>query len=218
MNKILKLLICLIFLLSCVNDSIEQWVIDKRIEKDLMFKSSEESPLSEIDKKTFNGLNYFPFNPKFRVVADFVKVNQMDTVHILTTKSEYKTFIYEGDLNFEIDHKQFKLRAFRATFYEADHYFVPFTDLTTGNETYSTGRYLEIPFQNSSKQYVVDFNQAYNPWCIYNMLKYNCPIPPDYNKLDIKVEAGELLYKKKLSKRLLSLILILMLFLILFHH
>ena len=160
-----------------------------------MFKTSDESPLSDEDKGTFKGLLYFPYNPQYRVIATFKKVTGTDTVKMLTTKNEFKSFIYEGDMLFKLEGKIFNLKAFRATFYEADHYFVPFTDLTTGKETYETGRYLEIPFQNSN-EYVIDFNRAYNPWCIYNLFKYNCPIPPDYNQLNIRIEAGELIYKK----------------------
>jgi len=192
--KIISVLVYFLLFTACTSDPIEQWVLNQRISKDEMFKTGEESPLMDADKRSFIGLNYFQFNKKFRVLAEFKQAAQLDTIRILTTKSEYKAFIYEGDLSFEIDSVRFQLRAFRAAFYEADHYFVPFTDLTTGAETYSTGRYLEIPFQNST-QYIVDFNQAYNPWCIYNMLKYNCPIPPDYNNLNIRIEAGELLFK-----------------------
>ena len=38
---------------------------------------------------------------------------------------------------------------------------------------------------------IIDFNLAYNPYCAYNY-KYSCPIPPDKNKLDIRIMAGEI--------------------------
>ncbi len=54
--------------------------------------------------------------------------------------------------------------------------FVPFTDQTSGEETYGGGRYivLDIPEGN---ELVVDFNMAYNPFCVYSP-DHSCPIPP----------------------------------------
>ncbi|MBT8299262.1 MAG: DUF1684 domain-containing protein, partial [Maribacter sp.] len=42
---------------------------------------------------------------------------------------------------------------------------------------------------------VIDFNKAYNPYCVYNK-KYSCPIVPDVNALDIRVLAGVKDFKK----------------------
>ena len=66
--------------------------------------------------------------------------------------------------------------------------FLPFSDLTSGNETYGGGRYidLEIP---KGKTITIDFNQAYNPYCAYNP-KYSCPIVPAENELLTNVNAG----------------------------
>ena len=67
--------------------------------------------------------------------------------------------------------------------------FVPFTDLTTGKETYSAGRYLEI-HPTSTGFYNIDFNMAYNPTCAYNAT-YGCPYPPASNRLKVEIRAGE---------------------------
>ena len=66
---------------------------------------------------------------------------------------------------------------------------MPFTDLTTGKETYQAGRYLEIA-RSSTGIYVVDFNRAYNPYCYYNPT-YDCPYPPKENRLPAAILAGE---------------------------
>jgi uncharacterized protein (DUF1684 family) len=39
-------------------------------------------------------------------------------------------------------------------------------------------------------RYVLDFNKCYNPACAYSD-HYNCPIPPNENRLAIEVRAGE---------------------------
>ena len=41
----------------------------------------------------------------------------------------------------------------------------------------------------------LDFNEAYNPFCAYNP-NYVCPMAPRENWLDIKIEAGEKLYRQ----------------------
>ena len=67
--------------------------------------------------------------------------------------------------------------------------FVPFYDLTTGIETYGGGRFLDVDVKNN-QQIVLDFNTAYNPYCVYNP-NYICPVPPVNNTLKVKVLAGE---------------------------
>jgi hypothetical protein len=37
---------------------------------------------------------------------------------------------------------------------------------------------------------VVDFNRAYNPTCTYNP-EFACPLPPEENRLDVPIPAGE---------------------------
>ena len=67
--------------------------------------------------------------------------------------------------------------------------FVPFADMTTGTETYSAGRYLDLN-PTSSGYYTIDFNRAYNPYCAYSAA-YECPYPPPSNRLKLAVTAGE---------------------------
>jgi uncharacterized protein (DUF1684 family) len=43
---------------------------------------------------------------------------------------------------------------------------------------------------------MIDFNLAYNPFCVYND-DYSCPIPPKENYLDIAIKAGEKNYVKQ---------------------
>ncbi len=67
--------------------------------------------------------------------------------------------------------------------------FVPFRDLTSGNETYGGGRYLDLD-RTSTGLYDLDFNRAYHPYCVYNP-EYDCPVPPADNRLAFAVRAGE---------------------------
>jgi uncharacterized protein (DUF1684 family) len=67
--------------------------------------------------------------------------------------------------------------------------FVPFADQTTGTDTYSAGRYLDID-PTTTGYYTIDFNRAYNPYCAYNAT-YECPFPPPTNRLKASIRAGE---------------------------
>jgi uncharacterized protein (DUF1684 family) len=76
-----------------------------------------------------------------------------------------------------------------------DYLFIPFTDLTNGEETYEVGRYIEFSIPESDSV-VLDFNQCYNPYCSYGAGKYSCPIPPEANHLPVAIPAGEKKYKE----------------------
>jgi hypothetical protein len=83
-----------------------------------------------------------------------------------------------------------KLTAFvEATAPDLNHLFVPFTDLTTGTETYAAGRYLDLE-SSATGIYLVDFNRAYHPYCYFDAT-FDCPYPPAENRLTIPIRAGE---------------------------
>jgi uncharacterized protein (DUF1684 family) len=67
--------------------------------------------------------------------------------------------------------------------------FLPFMDGTTGVESYKGGRYLE-PKERPDGQVEVDFNYVYNPYCAYGD-GWSCPVPPDENRISLRIEAGE---------------------------
>jgi uncharacterized protein (DUF1684 family) len=95
-----------------------------------------------------------------------------------------------GALEFVLKGQRLKLSAFT----EADdpkpgRLFVPFTDLTTGTETYAGGRYLDLD-RTATGIYDLDFNRAYHPYCFYNST-YDCPYPPPENRLPVPIRAGE---------------------------
>lgn len=75
--------------------------------------------------------------------------------------------------------------------------FLPFTDATTGKESYHAGRYIDLKMEDIiDGKVVIDFNKAYNPYCAYVTGRYNCPIPPSENNLSIAIIAGEKDYQQ----------------------
>ena len=73
-----------------------------------------------------------------------------------------------------------------------------FKDLTNGDTTYGGGRYARL-IKESNGLYLIDFNNAYNPYCDYNTA-YICPLPPASNHLSFAIKAGELKYGMNLAK------------------
>ncbi len=67
-----------------------------------------------------------------------------------------------------------------------------FRDLTSGKETYGSGRFLDTALGKDG-EVVLDFNKAYNPPCAFTPYA-TCPLPPKENRLAVRIEAGELKY------------------------
>ena len=73
--------------------------------------------------------------------------------------------------------------------------WLPFTDATSGAETYGGGRYLYDTIKGADlgageREMVLDFNYAYNPSCAYDE-RWSCPLSPPENRLAFAVPAGE---------------------------
>lgn len=145
------------------------------------------------DKKYFH---FFSPDEKFRVVANFIQLNDTAGFIMKTSGTRTSRYFKYGILNFEIDRKPYQLRVYRsqdlmATKEYKDYLFVPYTDLTSGEESYGGGKYLEFFIKDIINNTVVlDFNKAYNPYCAYAS-GYNCPIPPRENNLNVAIKAGE---------------------------
>ncbi len=73
---------------------------------------------------------------------------------------------------------------------EGDELFFVFGDQTNGRSTYGGGRFLLAAAPRAGRV-VLDFNRAYNPPCVFTPYA-TCPLPPRQNRLDLAVEAGEL--------------------------
>lgn len=79
----------------------------------------------------------------------------------------------------------------------SDYLFLPFTDETNGAATYAGGRYIDLRLADfKGNRVIIDFNKAYNPYCAFSA-GYACPKPPDENRLQTAVEAGEKLFAKE---------------------
>jgi uncharacterized protein (DUF1684 family) len=168
--------------------------------RDAEFRNKEESPLKPEDFDGFKGLRYFPVNKAFRFNATFKRTVDEKYFEMPTSSGKTKKYVKYGIVTFKVAGKPRQLNVYqmdeaaRIKFPEyADLLFIPFKDSTYRNETYGAGRYIDIKTPKSGKV-VLDFNLAYNPSCAYGSDRFNCPIPPRENNLDIAITAGEKTY------------------------
>ena len=167
----------------------------KRFQSELRmeYDNPNSSPLSAKSKKTFQGIHFFPVNEKYAVNARFVRTPNEKPFQMSTSSGMRKTYIKYGEVFFVIDKKEYKLNVYqsqellKSSEYK-DYLFIPFTDATSGNETYEGGRYIDLTIPTGN-QILVNFNKAYHPYCAYTD-GYNCPVPPQENTLPVKIEAG----------------------------
>jgi uncharacterized protein (DUF1684 family) len=166
----------------------------ERKEKDALFKSGENSPLTPEDQKNFNGLKYYPLNASLRFKTRLHRYTGPTQVRLATNKGEIRNGLRYGYFEFPIGEQLFRLQAYRLedNASSAPYLFIPFRDATSGKETYGAGRYLDLK-ENTSGIYDLDFNRAYNPYCAYNK-SFVCPIPPAENTLPVPIRAGEKKY------------------------
>lgn len=157
------------------------------------YADSLKSPLMKDDLKQFKGLDFYPIDEKYIVEAIFIRTKREKSFKMKTTTSRTPIYKKYGELHFSIDGKELKLNVYQNVDLKKkpgydDYLFLPFSDLTCGKDSYIGGRYIDMRIPKLEKV-IIDFNQAYNPYCAYNY-EYSCPIVPLENDLDIEINAG----------------------------
>lgn len=170
-------------------------ITQDRASADAFFKSAD-GPLPAEARASFTGLKYFPIDAGYRVPARLeVKTVDRDTIlevpQFHTTEKRKLRRI--GILHFSLPQAgtaELTLTAFvEVDLPDMTRLFVPFTDMTSNNETYGGGRYMELS-RTPTGLYDLDFNRAYHPYCVFNA-SFECPVPPRENRLMTAIRAGE---------------------------
>ncbi|WP_242087490.1 DUF1684 domain-containing protein [Aestuariivivens sediminis] len=164
------------------------------------YKDATTSPLKDKDRKSFEGLDFFKFDSTFVVVAEFKRTPDEQEFKMRTTTDRLPVYVKYGELTFQLKGERFQLNIYQnkelieTDGYE-DHLFLPFLDETNGIESYGGGRYIDTKIPKGDSL-IIDFNEAYNPYCAYNE-KYSCPLVPRENYLKTRIEAGVKAFKKQ---------------------
>jgi uncharacterized protein (DUF1684 family) len=132
-------------------------------------------------------------NLQYAVIARFVRTPNEKIFKMPTSGIKRPEYVKYGEVYFNLLGREYKLNVYQSQELLAqqqykDYLFIPFRDSTSGRETYSGGRYIDVNIP-SGDSLMIDFNKAYHPYCAYTE-GYNCPIPPKENFINIPVKAG----------------------------
>jgi uncharacterized protein len=164
-----------------------------RATRDELFRSHPQSPIPEDRRSEFEGVDYYDYDPAWRVLGDIKPVDPQG-YDVPTSGDETFSFDRVGVARFELNREPVQLELYWLKSYGGG-LFLPFRDATSGKETYGAGRYLldtvkGADLGSEQGRLVLDFNFAYNPSCSYDA-KWVCPLAPPPNRLDVAVTAGE---------------------------
>jgi len=147
-------------------------------------------------------LHFFPVDHRYCLPVRFERIYEAPWFAMETSGSKKKIFRVYGILYFSLNDSTRKLHIYQSQDLMknpvySDYLFIPFTDKTSGEESYENGRYIDLRVgELDDPGFRLDFNKAYNPSCAYVSNTYNCPVPPKENELDLAIRAGEMKYGK----------------------
>jgi uncharacterized protein (DUF1684 family) len=141
--------------------------------------------------KAFDGLDYFPIDPKRRLDARLEAAPPRMTIPVPDILGDVNAEDSPGDVAFGLDGVVHRLKALEA---QPGHLWLIFGDATNGEETYGGGRFLVTGPVQPDDSVELDFNLTYNPPCVFSAYA-TCPLPPEGNRLPMRIEAGEKMYR-----------------------
>ena len=150
-------------------------------------------------------IQFYKEDKKYAITCTFIKSTDTSIISMPTSGVAIvkKDFIRYGKIVFILNGTKHQLTIFQSSPLLEGEYknylFLPFGDNTSGVDTYGSGRYIDLQTTSiKNNKLVVDFNEAYNPYCAY-VSGFNCPLPPKENLLKTDIKAGELNYLKVVS-------------------
>jgi uncharacterized protein (DUF1684 family) len=144
-----------------------------------------ESPIL----KDFVGLRWYDIDPAWQVEGKFIPYDEPKSFQIANVLGDHEDVKSPGEVEVTLGGQTVRLLALSAA--RGRLWFV-FTDSTANiRETYRIRfLYADAPVNG---RVTLDFNRAYNPPCAYNPYT-TCPLPPQQNKLQTPITAGERAY------------------------
>lgn len=164
----------------------------EREQKNIFFAEHSQSPILFEGCSKFTELDYYPPNPDYCFELELHEHCEKKKMEIEDAIGNVRNLIRWGEFHFKAGSEECKLQAYK-TDSEEERLFIPFRDSISGKQTYGAGRYLDL---NPEKHFmpegklILDFNRAYNPWCVYNK-NYACPFVPPENWFKVEICAGE---------------------------
>ncbi|MBW4361544.1 DUF1684 domain-containing protein [Flavobacterium taihuense] len=194
MRIILALVLLASFNVGFTQEKFDTAVVEK-FQKDLNaeYADAKTSPLLPEDLAHFKSLDFYPINEKAFAFAQFIRTEDEKPFEMPTSTARKPLYVKYGEARFQLEGREFKLNIYRNIELSKkeeykDYMFLPFSDLTSGKESYIGGKYIDLKIP-SGNTIIIDFNLSYNPYCAYSH-KYSCPKVPLENDLAIEIKAG----------------------------
>jgi uncharacterized protein len=159
-----------------------------------LFRSHPQSPLTPAQRAQFRTLDYFPYDPSYRLSAVVDRQVERQTFNLDLPADGQFSYTRVALLHFNVGGAACRLSLFWVNGYGGG-LFLPFRDDTNKSTSYGGGRYLLDTIKGADlgetpAGLTLDFNFAYNPSCAYND-DWVCPLSPPENRLTIPIPAGE---------------------------
>jgi uncharacterized protein len=138
------------------------------------------------NKQPFAGLDYFPYDPAWRIEAEWQALTPPVRMEVPNVSGELKVVEVSHQAVFTMAEQTISLLPMSVA--EKEVFFV-FRDQTSGKESYGAGRFLKAAPAVAGK-ILLDFNFAFNPPCAFTAFA-TCPLPPAENWLSFSLHAGE---------------------------
>jgi uncharacterized protein (DUF1684 family) len=166
------------------------YVIDRDGRKALRVKDSEA-----VTRRQFRGIDYFPIDPSWHIIADWVPFEHAHTLEMGTEIGTIDKVVVPGKAVFHRDGHSYELLPYQQE--PGGKLFFVIADRTSGKQTYGAARFLYASLPKNglhrAGKVVLDFNEAYNPPCAFTPFA-TCPLAPPENRLNLSVTAGEKKY------------------------
>ena len=131
----------------------------------------------------------FPFDPAWAVELAFTPAASGTRSMTRLVIGAQEEMTVSGRATGKIGNERVDLLLFTGA--AEDRFLLVFGDATNGRDTYGGGRFVEA-VHTAPDRVCVDFNRAYCPPCAFSPYA-TCPLPPDSNRLSLRVDAGEML-------------------------
>ena len=139
--------------------------------------------------RSFAGFHWLPIDERYRVTGRFIKDRAPHELRVPNQLGDEEVDTTEGVVEFSLNGQTIRLRPMTT---RPGRLWFTFRDGTSGHETYANARFLYADLRPDGTT-VLDFNEAYNPPCAFNPFT-TCPLPPQENRLRVRIPAGEKTY------------------------
>ena len=140
----------------------------------------------------FKSVSYFPYDPAFRVKAEFAPDAKRPPHVFRTSRGTDKQFYRVGMGTFTLAGKTISLPMYAGDNdpTKITNFSAFYTDDMTGKGAYGSGRYVDVSDFGKfpPANVTIDFNTAYNPNCARSAF-FTCPIAQD--DIPVAIRAGE---------------------------